>query len=62
MSKDQLVQRLLAQETAIDSQRLRLGDLHDQDWPLFTQAVSGLSETQIYLDDTAALTPLQLHT
>ncbi|HSB90872.1 MAG TPA: replicative DNA helicase [Anaerolineales bacterium] len=62
MSNEQLVQRLLAQETAIDSQRLRLGDVHDQEWPLFTQAVSALSETQIYLDDTPALTPLQLHT
>jgi replicative DNA helicase len=62
MSNEQLVQRLLAQETAIDSQRLRLGDVRDQEWPLFTQAVSALSETQIYLDDTPALTPLQLHT
>jgi replicative DNA helicase len=62
MSNEQLVQRLLAQETGIDSQRLRLGDVHDQEWPLFTQAVSALSETQIYLDDTPALTPLQLHT
>jgi replicative DNA helicase len=62
MSNEQLVQRLLAQETAIDSQRLRLGNVHDEEWPLFTQAVSVLSETQIYLDDTPALTPLQLHT
>ncbi|HET7010853.1 MAG TPA: replicative DNA helicase [Anaerolineales bacterium] len=62
MSNEQLVQRLLAQETGIDSQRLRLGDVRDQEWPLFTQAVSALSETQIYLDDTPALTPLQLHT
>jgi replicative DNA helicase len=36
--------------------------VHDEEWPLFTQAVSVLSETQIYLDDTPALTPLQLHT
>jgi len=62
MSNEQLVQRLLAQETSIDSQRLRLGMVRDDEWPLFTQAVSALSETQIYLDDTPALTPLQLHT
>ncbi len=62
MSNEQVVQRLLAQETSIDSQRLRLGLVHDEEWPLFTQAVSVLSETQIYLDDTPALTPLQLHT
>src|SRR3990172_5815491 len=62
MSNEQVVQRLLAQETSIDSQRLRLGMVRDEEWPLFTQAVSVLSETQMYLDDTPALTPLQLHT
>jgi replicative DNA helicase len=62
MSNEQLVQRLIAQETGIDSQRLRLGDLRDDEWPLFTQAVGVLSDTSIYLDDTPALTPLQLRT
>jgi replicative DNA helicase len=62
MSNEQLVQRLVSQETGIDSQRLRLANLDDDEWPLFTQAVSALSDTQIYLDDTPALTPLQLHT
>jgi len=62
MSNEQVVQRLLAQETSIDSQRLRLGMVRDEEWPLFTQAVSVLSETQMYLDDTPALTPLQLYT
>ncbi len=62
MSNEQLAQRLIAQETAIDSQRLRLGEIRDEEWPLFTQAVSALSGTQIYLDDTPAITPLQLRT
>jgi replicative DNA helicase len=62
MSNDQLVQRLVSQETGIDSQRLRLANLHDDEWPLFTQAVSALSDTHIYLDDTPAITPLQLRT
>jgi replicative DNA helicase len=62
MSNEQVVQRLLAQETGIDSQRLRLGDIHDEEWPLFTQAVSALGDTHIYLDDTPAITPLQLRT
>ncbi len=57
MSNDQLVQRLIAQETGIDSQRLRMGDIHDEEWPLFTQAVSALGDTHIYLDDTPAITP-----
>jgi replicative DNA helicase len=62
MSNEQLVQRLLAQETGIDSQRLRLADVRDDEWPLFTQAVSTMSDTRIYLDDTPAITPLQLRT
>ncbi|MCC6189940.1 MAG: replicative DNA helicase [Anaerolineales bacterium] len=60
MSNEQLVQRLIAQETGIDSQRLRLGDIHDHEWPLFVQASNVLSDTQIFLDDTPALTPNQL--
>jgi replicative DNA helicase len=62
MSNEQLVQRLVAQETGIDSQRLRLANLRDEEWPFFTQAVSTLSATQMYLDDTPAITPLQLRT
>lgn len=60
MSNDQLVQRLISQETGIDSQRLRLGDIHDHEWPLFVEAANVLSDAQIFLDDTPALTPNQL--
>ena len=62
MSNEQLVQRLIAMETRIDSQRLRNGKLTDDEWPLFTQAIESLSATHIYLDDTPAITPLQLRT
>jgi len=62
MSNEQLVQRLIAQETGIDSQRLRTGKLSEEEWPLFTHAIEVLSDTRIFLDDTPALTPLQLRT
>ena len=62
MSNDQLVQRLIAQETGIDSQRLRTGKLEDHEWPLFAQAIEVLGDTRIFLDDTPAITPLQLRT
>lgn len=62
MSNEQLVQRLLAQETGIDSQRLRTGKLEEDEWPIFTHAIEVLSDTHIFLDDTPALTPLQLRT
>lgn len=62
MSNEQLVQRLLSQETGIDSQRLRTGKLEDSEWPVFTHAIEVLNDTHIFLDDTPALTPLQLRT
>jgi replicative DNA helicase len=62
MSSEQLVQRMIAQETGIDSQRLRTGKLNEEEWPLFTQAIEVLGDTIIFLDDTPALTPLQLRT
>ena len=62
MSNEQLVQRLIAQETGIDSQRLRTGKLNEDEWPIFTHAIEVLSDTRVFLDDTPALTPLQLRT
>ncbi len=62
MSNEQLVQRLIAQETGIDTQRLRTGKLLDDEWPLFAHAMDVLGDTNIYLDDTPAITPLQLLT
>jgi len=62
MSNEQLVQRIIAQETGIDSTRLRSGKLDPDEWLLFTQAIEVLTDTHIFLDDTPALTPLQLRT
>ncbi len=58
MSNEQLVQRLIAQETGIDTQRLRTGKLNEDEWPLFTHAIEVLADTHIFLDDTPAITPL----
>ena len=62
MSNEQVVQRLIAQETGIDSQRLRTGKLQENEWPLFTHSIEVFSDTHVYLDDTPAITPLQLRT
>ena len=63
MSNEQIVQRLVSGETGIDSQRLRLGDLRDDEWGLFVQATSALSDTAaIYMDDTPSISALQLRT
>jgi replicative DNA helicase len=62
MSSEQLVQRLISQETGIDAQRLRTGKLAEEEWPVFTHAIDVLSSTRIFLDDTPSLSPLQLRT
>jgi len=62
MSNEQLIQRLISQETGIDSQRLRTGKLEEEEWPKFTQAIEVLGDTIMFLDDTPSLTPLQLRT
>jgi replicative DNA helicase len=62
MSNEQVAQRLVAQETGIDSQRLRTGKLNQDEWPHFTQAIEVLGDTHLFLDDTPAITPLQLRT
>ncbi|HJW82881.1 MAG TPA: replicative DNA helicase, partial [Anaerolineae bacterium] len=62
MSSEQLVQRMVSAETGIDSQRLRLGELREDEWPLFVQASSALGDTLLYLDDTPSLSALQMRT
>lgn len=62
MSNEQLIQRLIAQETGIDTQRLRSGQLYDDEWSKFNHAIEVLSDTHIWLDDTPAITPLSLRT
>jgi replicative DNA helicase len=62
MSNEQLVQRLMSSETGIDSQRLRLGDLEETEWPKFVEAAGRLSDTMLFIDDTPGISALQLRT
>ena len=62
MSGEQLLQRMIAAETRIDSQRLRRGDLADHEWGIFLEALGRLSETRIFIDDTPSISPMQLRT
>lgn len=62
MSGEQLVQRMIAAETRIDSQRLRRGQIYEHEWPIFLESIGRLSETRIFIDDTPSITPMQLRT
>lgn len=52
MSNEQLVSRIISSEAAIESYKLRTGKLEARDWDNMANAVSQLSETNIYIDDT----------
>ncbi|HEV8663522.1 MAG TPA: replicative DNA helicase [Candidatus Methylomirabilis sp.] len=60
MAKEQLVQRMLCTEARVDSHRLRTGKLGPRDWPELTKAAGRLSEMPIYIDDTPAITILEI--
>ncbi|MBK1691141.1 replicative DNA helicase [Ectothiorhodospira mobilis] len=60
MPGEQLTMRLLSSLGRINQQRLRTGRLQDDDWPRFSSAVSMLSEAQLYIDDSPALSPNDL--
>ena len=60
MSKEQLVTRLLCSEARVDASRLRTGHLLDNDWHKLTRGASGLHEAKIFIDDTPAITVLEM--
>lgn len=62
MSNEQLVQRLIAQETGVSTHKLRQGNLTSKELSRFVNAVGVISDLGIYLDDTPGLTPIQLRT
>ncbi|MCX6030833.1 MAG: replicative DNA helicase [Chloroflexi bacterium] len=62
MSAEQLVQRLLSVETGINQQRLRLGDINENEWQMLIEAAGVLSETLLFVDDTPAMSALELRT
>ena len=60
MSKEQLVIRMLCSEAHVEGTKLRSGFLSESDWPRLTIAAGNLSDASIFIDDTAALTILEL--
>lgn len=62
MSKEQLVDRMLAMESGVDAWALRTGNLTDGDFEKISQAMGALSEAKIYIDDTPSITVSELRT
>ena len=55
MSKEQLVNRLLAMESGIDSQKLRTGSLADSDWDKLVESVGAIGDSGLMIDDTPGI-------
>lgn len=60
MPAESLAMRMISSLGRIDQHHLRTGQLTDDDWPRITSAVSILSEAQVFVDDTPALSPTDL--
>ncbi len=56
MGKEQLAQRILSTEARVESQKMRTGELSDDDWSRIAQATVSLSTAELYFDDTANIT------
>jgi len=60
MSKEQLVQRMLCSHARVDAHKVRTGYLSSSDWPRLTAAAGKLSEAPIFIEDTPAISVMEL--
>ncbi|MDD5505008.1 MAG: replicative DNA helicase [Candidatus Omnitrophica bacterium] len=60
MAKEQLVQRMLCSHARVDFHKVRTGFLSQSDWPKLTEAAGKLAESSIFIDDTPAISALEL--
>jgi len=60
MSKEQLAQRMLCAQASIDANRLRRGYLSEEDYPKLTRAAGPLSASPLFIDDTPAISALEM--
>lgn len=62
MSKEQLVDRMLADSSGVDAWKIRTGNLTSEDFSKMSEAMGEMSETPILIDDTPGLNVLELRT
>ena len=60
MSKEQLVNRLLAMESHVDSQNLRTGNLKDEDWTKLVEGADIIGGSNLIIDDTPGISIAEL--
>lgn len=62
MSKEQLVDRMLADASGVDAWNIRTGNLTDEDFGKLSDAMGEMAEAPIYIDDTPGMTILEMRT
>lgn len=62
MSKEQLVKRILSMNSKVDSQKIRTGNLEDEDWVKLVDSVRRVGNTNLVIDDTSGITASELRT
>jgi len=60
MSREQLVNRMLCSEAMLDAQKMRTGELNDNDWEDLIRAMGPLSQAPIFIDDTPGISPMDV--
>jgi len=60
MGGTQLAMRMLGSVGRLDQHRLRTGRLNDEDWPRLTHAIQKMNDAQLYIDETPALSSIEL--
>lgn len=60
MPGEALTMRMMSSLGRIDQHRVRTGKLQEDEWPRLTSAVNMLSETKLFIDDTPALSPIEV--
>ncbi len=60
MSKEQLVNRLFSLESRVDAQKLRTGDLLDEDWERLIESAGVIGESNLIIDDTPGISISEL--
>jgi len=60
MAKEQLVQRMLSSEANVELQKIRTGNLSEEDWLKLVRAAGPLSQAPIYIDDTGGLSVMEI--
>lgn len=60
MSKEQLIKRMLSMNSHVDSQKIRTGNLEDEDWDRIVGSVRKIGNSNLMIDDTSGITVQEL--